>query len=112
MLEKRVRGLALHFCFGEIEFAHREARVQLRILIERVDLCLGVAERAVVVNEADHLAIELKIRARNGRRACFRSLSFLRFRLRDTELKAFEKRRPCAFHRAWIFTPLCVFFFQ
>ncbi len=68
---ERVRGLTAHLILAEIVFAQAQARVNLRLLIERIDLGLGVSQRAVVVNQAHHLAIEAHV-ARRQSESCFR----------------------------------------
>ncbi len=91
--EKRIGSLTGHFLLGKFVFAQRQARVDLGLVIERVDLSLGVAESAVVIHKTDNLAVELQIHQRRRRgRACGGLLrcAFC-LRLGHTKLETFEK---------------------
>ena len=82
----------------------------LRLLVERIDLSLGMAERAVVVDQADHLAIELEIDAAVEASALSESLvAPLDLACETAKFEAFEKRGPGRFNRSGILAPHRIF---
>ena len=93
--EIRIPCDAIEVGFGEPELFQCEAWVALGFFLERIDVCLRVTERAVVVDQRDDLAEECEVRiARLGGSGGSASLGSAA-RLRVTEFKAFEKCRPC-----------------
>ena len=97
---------AVEVGLGEPELFQREAWVALGFFLERIDVCLSVAERAVVVDQRDDLAEKCEVGiARLGGSGWSASLGSAA-RLRGAEFKAFEKCRPCFTDRFRIFAPL------
>ena len=106
--EKRVPHLAIEVRGGQAELLELQARIVLR-LVERIDRGLGVAERAVVINQTDHLTEERQIRI--GRRrghSCGGGL-LLAFHLGRAQFESLKKSGPSRIDRLRVLAPFGVF---
>ena len=110
--EERVGDSAVEVGFVEAELVEAQPRIVLRLVFERIDVRLGVAERAVVVNQAGHPAVErgVAIHRRCGGGGCGSFL--LALELGGAKFKAFEECRPRRLHRTRVLAPLRVFCFH
>ena len=96
MAEIRVPRHAVEIRLAQAELLDLEPRIVLRLVFQRIDVRLGVAERAVIVNQAHHPAEKHQIRIRTPVRGWHSAAaaSSLRFTWARSQLEAFEKRRP------------------
>ena len=112
--EKRRGSFFVHVCFAETKGFRSQARVGLRLVCKRIDVCLCVAKTAIVFDNASNLGAEIWFTLR-CQLIIGRSSSCVCPAARwlgNAERKSLEKDRPLRIYGVRVSTPTSIHFVE